>query len=100
MISSGERILNIIELITKYDIPTVSSTALRVRTEMTTEGPDSNLITVLKDRVSSSELSDVSKGFKSIAVNNNDDVEELQLKNASVISIITRRMSLTASNLA
>ncbi len=72
MISNRGRILDIIELIIKYDIPTVSGTALRARTEMTTEELDSNLTTVLKDRASSSKLSDIPEDFKSMAVDNND----------------------------
>jgi len=79
MISGGKRILNIIELIIEYDISIISDTALRVRTEITTEGSDSNLTTILKDRVLSSELPDIPKDFKSIIVNDND-VEEPQLK--------------------
>ncbi len=79
IVSGGRRILDIIELIIKYDISIVSNTILQVRTEMITEGPDSNLITILKDRALSSKLSDVLEDFKSIAVNN-DDVEESQLK--------------------
>ncbi len=46
MVSGGGRILGIIKPTTEYDIPTTSSTALRARTEMTTEEPDSNLATV------------------------------------------------------
>ncbi len=80
MISSGGRILDIIKLIIEYNISIVSGTVLRARTEMITEGLDSNLIIILKNRVSSSELSDVLKNFKSMAVNNDDDIKELQLK--------------------
>jgi len=80
MVSNEGRILGIIKPTIEYDIPTTSNTALRARTEMTTEGPDSNLITILKDRTSSSELSNVLENFKSIAVNNNDNVEEPQSK--------------------
>jgi len=79
MVSGGGRILGIIELIIEYDIPTVSSIILRARTEMITEGPDSNLVIILKDRVLSSELSDVLEDFESIAADD-DDVEEPQLK--------------------
>ncbi len=49
MISDGGRILDIIKSIIEYDIPTASDTALRAKTEMTTEGPDSNLTTILKN---------------------------------------------------
>ncbi len=73
MVSGGGRILGIIKSTIEYNISTVSSTALRVKTEMTTEGPDSNLATILEDRVSSSELSDVSEDFKSMAVDDDDD---------------------------
>ena len=73
IVSSGGRILNIIKPTVEYDIPTASDTALRAKTEITTEGPDNNLITILKDRASSSELSDISEDFKNITVNNNDD---------------------------
>ncbi len=76
MVSGGGRILNTIELIIEYDISTVSSTVLRARTEMTTEGLDSNFITILEDRVLSSELSDVLEDFKSITVDNNDNIKE------------------------
>ncbi len=80
MVSSGERILDIIKLTTKYDIPTASDTTLQARIEITTEGLDSYFITILKDRTSSSELSDVPKDFKSITVNNNNDIKKPQLK--------------------
>ncbi len=80
MISGGGRILDIIKLIIEYDIPIISSTVLRARTEMITERPDNNLIIILKNRVSNSELSDVSKDFKSITVNNNNDIKKSQLK--------------------
>ncbi len=80
MISGGGRILNIIELIIEYDIPIISSTALRTRTEMTTEGPDSNLITIFKDRTLSSELSDVLEDFESMIVDNDNDIKKSQLK--------------------
>ncbi len=79
IISSGGRILGIIESIIEYDISIVSDTALRARTEMITEGPDSNLIIIFKDRVSSSELSDVPEDFKNITVKD-DDVKESQSK--------------------
>ncbi len=72
MISGGERILNTIKSTTKYDMSTVSSTALRARTEITTEESDNNFITILKDRISSSELSDVPKDFENMIVNNNN----------------------------
>ncbi len=49
MVSGGERILRIIKLITEYDISTVFSIVLRIRTEMITEGLDNNLITMLED---------------------------------------------------
>src|SRR6266498_4770326 len=78
MISGGGRILDTIELIIKYDISIISNTALRARTEITTKGSDSNLTTILKDRASNSELSDISKDFKSIAVNNDDDDDNIK----------------------
>ncbi len=77
MISGGGRILSIIKLIIEYDIPTASDTALWARTEMTTKGPDSNLTTILEDRASSSELSDVSEDFESMTVDDDDDIEKL-----------------------
>jgi len=82
MVSGGGRILGIIEPIIEYDISIISGTVLRARTEMTTEGPDSNLIIILKDRALNSELSDVPEDFESMAVNNNndDDVKKSQLK--------------------
>jgi len=80
IISGGGRILDIIKLITEYDIPTASGTALRARIEMITEGLDSNLIIILEDRTSSSELSNVLEDFESMAVDNNNDVEEPQSK--------------------
>ncbi len=79
MISGGGRILDIIKPIIEYDIPIISDIILQIRTEMITEGSDNNLITILKDRVSSSELSNVPEDFKNIAVNN-DNVEKPQLK--------------------
>ena len=79
MVSGGEHILNIIKLTTEYDISTTSNIILRAKTEMITERPDNNLITILEDRVSNSELSNVPKDFKNIAVNNND-IKELQSK--------------------
>ena len=75
MVSGGGRILNTIKLTIEYDIPTTSSTTLRVKTEMITKESNSNLTTILKDRVLSSELSDVPENFKSMTVNNNN-VEE------------------------
>ena len=72
MVSGGEHILDIIELTTEYDIPIIFNTILRARTEITTEGPDSNLTTILEDRASSSKLSNVSENFKNITVNNNN----------------------------
>ena len=79
MVSGGGRILGIIKLIIEYDILIVSGTVLRARTEMITERPDSNLVIIFKDRVLSSELSDVLKYFRNMIVNNNN-VKELQLK--------------------
>ncbi len=76
MVSGGGRILNIIELIIEYDILIIFNIVLRVRTEMITEGLDSNLIIILEDRVLSNELSDVLEDFESMAVNN-DDIEKL-----------------------
>ena len=49
MISGGGRILNIIKLIIKYNIPIVFSTTLRARTEIITEELNNNLITILED---------------------------------------------------
>jgi len=80
MISGGGHILCIIKPTTEYDILTVSSTVLRARIEMITEGSDSNLIIILEDRALSSELSDVPEDFKSMVVNNIDDIKEPQLK--------------------
>ncbi len=79
MISSGERILNIIKSTTEYNIPTIFNTVLRARIEMITEGPNSNLIIIFEDRTSSSELSNVPEDFESMTVNNND-IKEPQLK--------------------
>ncbi len=79
MISGGEYILDIIKLITEYDISIVFNTILRARTEMITEGLNNNLIIILQDRVLSNKLSDILKDFKNIIVNN-DDIEELQSK--------------------
>src|SRR6266498_3944012 len=79
MVSGGGRILGTIELTIEYDMLTAFGTVLRVRAEMITEGPDSNLVTIFKDRILSSELSDVLEDFESIAVNNNN-IEELQSK--------------------
>ncbi len=47
---------------------------------MTTEGSNNNFVIIFKNRVSSSELSNVSENFKNITINNNDDVEEPQSK--------------------
>jgi len=80
MVSNGERILNTIKPIIEYDISIVSDTALRARTEMITEEPDSNFIIILENRALSSELSDVPEDFKSMIVDDDDDVEESQLK--------------------
>ncbi len=63
MVSNGGRILNIIKLTTEYDIPTIFNIILRARTEIITERPDSNFIIILKNRVSSSELSNVPEDF-------------------------------------
>ena len=79
IVSGGGRILDTIESITEYDILTIFNTALRARTEITTEGPDSNLIIIFKDRTSSSELSNILKDFKNMTVNNNN-IEEPQSK--------------------
>ena len=76
MVSGGRHILNTIKPIIKYDIPTASNTSLRAKIEMTTEEPDSNLIVIFKNRVSSSKLSDVLEEFENIIVNNND-IKEL-----------------------
>ncbi len=74
IISGGGRILDIIKPTIKYDIPIISNTALRARTEMITKGLNNNLTIIFEDRVSNSELSDVLKDFKNIAVDNNNDV--------------------------
>ncbi len=79
IISNGGRILNIIKLIIEYDIPTAFNIVLRIRSEMNTEGSDSNLIIIFEDRVLSSELSDVLEDFESIIVNNNN-IKKPQLK--------------------
>ena len=79
IVSGEERILDIIKSIIEYDIPTASDTALRAKTEMTTEGPDSNRAIIFKDRISSSKLSNAPEDFKNITVNNND-VKEPQSK--------------------
>ncbi len=79
MISGGGRILNIIKLTTEYDISIISDTILRARIEIITERSDNNLIIILEDRISSSELSDVLKDFKNMTVNNND-IKKSQLK--------------------
>ncbi len=76
MVSGGGRILNTIKLIIKYDILIISNTILRARTEITTKELNNNLIIILEDRVLSSELSNVLEDFKSMAVNNNDDIKE------------------------
>ncbi len=76
MVSSGERILSIIELIIEYDIPIISNTAFRARTEMIMEGSGNNLVIILENRVLSNELSDILKDFKSMAVDD-DDVKKL-----------------------
>ena len=76
MVFGGGRILDIIKLITEYDILTVFNIILRARTEMTTEGLNSNLIIIFEDRILSSELSNVLKDFESMIVNNNN-VKEL-----------------------
>ncbi len=56
MVSGGGRILDIIKPIIEYDIPTASNIVLQTRTEMITEGLDSNFTIILKNRASSSEL--------------------------------------------
>ncbi len=77
MVSDGGRILDIIKLIIKYDISIVFGIILRARTEMTTEGLNNNFITIFEDRVLNNELSDVLEDFKSMAVNNNNDIKKL-----------------------
>ncbi len=72
IISNGERILDIIKSIIEYDMPTASDTILRARAEIITKKSNNNLITIFKDRVLSSELSNILKDFKSITVNNNN----------------------------
>ncbi len=79
MVSGGGRILNIIKLITEYDMPTASDTVLRVRIKIITEGLDSNLTTILKDQILNSELSDVLEDFGNMIVND-DDIKKLQSK--------------------
>ncbi len=92
MIFNEGRILDIIELTTEYDIPIISDIALRARTEITTEGSNSNLIIILKDRASNSELSNVPEDFKNITVNNiNINIKELQLKKRKLIYLIILR---------
>ncbi len=76
MVSGGGRILGIIEPIIEYDISIVSGIALRARTEMITEGLDSNFVIIFEDRVLSSELSDVLEDFESMVVDDDDDVKE------------------------
>ncbi len=76
MVFGGGRILDIIKLIIEYNIPTVFNIILRARTEMITEGLNSNLIIIFEDRILSSELSNVLKDFESMIVNNNN-VKEL-----------------------
>ncbi len=76
MVSGGGRILNIIKLTIEYDISIASSTILRTRIEIITKGSDSNFATILKDRISSSELSNIPEDFKSMIVNNNDNIKE------------------------
>ncbi len=81
IISSEERILDIIKPTIEYDIPTVSGIILRAKIEIITEELDSNLVIILKDRVLSSELSDVLKDFKNMAVDDDDDdIKEPQSK--------------------
>ncbi len=78
MVSGGGRILDIIKLITEYDISTVSDTILRVRIEMITEGLNNNLTTIFEDRALNSELSNVLEDFKNITVdNNNNNIKKL-----------------------
>ncbi len=72
MVSGGGRILDIIKLIIEYDILIISSIILRARTEIITEGLNNNFITILENRISNSELSNVLKNFKNIIVNNNN----------------------------
>ncbi len=72
MISNRGYILDIIKSTTEYDIPTISGTTLRTRTEIITEKPNNNLTTILKARILSSKLSNVSEDFKNITVNNNN----------------------------
>ncbi len=76
IVSGGGRILNIIKLTIEYDISIASSTILRTRIEIITKGSDSNFATILKDRISSSELSNIPEDFKSMIVNNNDNIKE------------------------
>ncbi len=61
----------------KYDISTVFNIILRTRIEIITERSDNNLTIILENRASSSELSDVSKKFKNITVNNDNNIKEL-----------------------
>ena len=75
IISNGKRILGIIKLIIEYDISIISGTILRARIEMIREKLNNNLIIILEDRASSSELLDILEDFKSMAVDN-DDVKE------------------------
>ncbi len=95
MVSGEGRILDIIKLIIEYDISIISDTTLRARTDIITEGPDSNLTTILKDRISNSELSNVLKDFKSMTVNNNNDRLVLQKQ---YLQFYRNNTSLQASN--
>jgi len=79
IVSGGGRILDIIKLIIEYDISIVFDIILRARIEIITEGLDNNLTIIFKDRVLSSELSNVSENFKNMIINNND-IKEPQLK--------------------
>ncbi len=78
MVSGGERILNTIKPTIEYNISIVFGIILRARTEMTTEGLDSNFTTILEDRVLSSELSNIPEDFKSITVDDDDDDDDVK----------------------
>ncbi len=79
MVSGGGRILDTIKSTTEYNMSIVSGTALWARAEITTEGLDNNLITIFKDWILSSKLSNVLEDFRSITVND-DNIEEPHLK--------------------
>ncbi len=80
IISNREQILKIIKPTIEYNIPIVSNTTLRAKTEITTKRLNNNFITILEDRTSSSELSNILEDFKNITVNNNNNIKKPQSK--------------------